>query len=83
MGASGAAGLINIANSSSGGGSVQTPTTPTASSTPIADTSQADNALSQQSALEDAISNLGLTVSVTEINDAQNNVQLSEANSTI
>ena len=83
VGASGAAGLINIANSSSGGGSVQTPTTPTASSTPIADTSQADNALSQQSALEDAISNLGLTVSVTEINDAQNNVQLSEANSTI
>jgi len=85
VGISGASSLASIANSSSGGGA-SAPSVPSGgggSSTPIADTSQADNALSQQSALEDAISNLGLTVSVTEINDAQNNVQLSEANSTI
>ena len=50
---------------------------------PTADTSGADAAGAQQAALADAISNLGLTVSVTEINDAQSNVQVSEDNSTI
>ena len=86
VGASGAAGILNITNSSSGGGG-STPTVPsdnTGGNNEItADTSGADNALTQQQALENAISNLGLTVSVTEINEAQSNVELSEVNSSI
>ncbi len=40
-------------------------------------------ALAEQAALEGAIANLGLTVSVTEINDVQNAVSVSESDSTI
>ena len=86
VGVSGAAGLANIAGSSSGGGSVSTPSVgggTTETTQPIADTSAADNSLAQSEALEAAIANLGVSVSVTEINDAQSNVQVSEENSTI
>jgi hypothetical protein len=86
VGASGAAGILNITNSSSGGGG-STPTVPsdnTGGNNEItADTSGADAAANQTAALENAISNLGLTVSVTEINEAQSNVELSEVNSSI
>ena len=49
----------------------------------IPPTAAADAAAAQSTALSNAISNLGLTVSVTEINEAQSNVQVSEDNSTI
>tara|TARA_R110001632_G_scaffold27493_1_gene73745 strand:+ start:8057 stop:10258 length:2202 start_codon:yes stop_codon:yes gene_type:complete len=87
VGVSGAAGILNITNSSSGSGGNSAPLTPSGGGTPqnevLADTSGADAAASQTAALENAIANLGLTVSVTEINDAQNNVSLSETNSQI
>ena len=82
--ATGAAQLITIANSDSGSNSGGLINNDENLSTNItADTSGADNALTQQQALEAAISNLGLTVSVTEINEAQSNVELSEVNSSI
>ena len=87
VGVSGAAGILNITNSSSGSGGNSSPTPPSGGGTPqnevLADTSGADAAASQTAALENAIANLGLTVSVTEINNAQNNVSLSETNSQI
>jgi len=87
VGVSGAAGILNITNSSSGSGGNSAPPTPSGGGTPqtevLADTSGADAAANQTAALENAIANLGLTVSVTEINDAQNNVSLSETNSQI
>jgi hypothetical protein len=86
VGASGAAGLANIASSSSGSGGGSAPTPSGGGSTPaqpLADTSAADNSLAQSEALEAAIANLGVSVSVTEINDAQSNVLVSEENSTI
>ena len=46
-------------------------------------TSAVDQELAQQEALTQAISNLGLSVSVNEINDAQRNVSISQATSTI
>ena len=86
IGATGAAQLLTIKNSDSGTGSIGGidtggGTTPTNEVT--ADTSGADAAAGATAALENAIANLGLTVSVTEINDAQNNVSLSETNSQI
>lgn len=47
------------------------------------DTTQIDQQIAQQEALQAAISNLGLTVSVTEINEVQNAVQVSEQTSQI
>lgn len=47
------------------------------------DTSRIDDQISQQEALQAAIANLGLTVSVTEINEVQNAVQVSEQTSQI
>ena len=47
------------------------------------DTSRIDDQIAQQEALQAAISNLGLTVSVTEINEVQNSVQVSEQTSQI
>jgi len=82
----GATQLVNIKNAGSGGGGdiggISGPTTPSTTE-PQADTSGADAAGAQQAALADAISNLGLSISVTEINEAQSNVQVSEDNSTI
>lgn len=59
------------------------PSTPPETNTTTPNTSSADQALAQQQALETAIANLGLTVSVTEINDAQNNVQVTQQTSQI
>jgi len=80
--ATGVTQIAAINNSESGNVSGTSATVPT-TNTPTADTSQADTSANQQAALSDAISNLGLTVSVSEINDAQSNVQVSEDNSTI
>jgi len=80
--ATGVTQIAAINNSESGNVSGTSATVPT-TNTPTADTSQADTSANQQAALSDAISNLGLTVSVTEINDAQSNVQVAEDNSTI
>ena len=83
--ANGVAQISAIHNSESGNVSGPSPTSPTAPTPtePQADTSGADAAGAQQAALADAISNLGLSISVTEINEAQSNVQVSEDNSTI
>ena len=87
--ATGAAQIVNIKNassSSSGNSGIDTGGASAlgeSASNVTADTSGADAAGAQVTALSDAISNLGLTVSVTEINDAQSNVQVSEDNSTI
>lgn len=85
-GAVAAAGAVQIANISKSkpqtgggsGGSVTVPSSGGGSSQPTADTSQADNALTQREALEGAIKRIGLSVSVTEINNAQ--VAVGEAN---
>ena len=76
---------LNLIDGSGGGGDIGGISGPTSPSTtePTADTSGADAAGAQQAALADAISNLGLSISVTEINEAQSNVQVSEDNSTI
>ena len=79
--ASGAAQLVAINNSSSGG-SVSAPSGG-ASNNPTINTSPQDQAFQQQQALEAALDNLGLTVSVTEINDAQNAVQVADSTATI
>ena len=80
--ATGAAQAIAITSSSPSGGSIDT-SLPSSTGTATPDTSAADQALAEQAALESAIANLGLTVSVTEINDAQNNVQVTQDTSTI
>ena len=80
--ATGAAQAIAITSTSPSGGAVDT-SLPSSTSTTTANTSSADQALAEQAALEGAIANLGLTVSVTEINDAQNNVQVTQDTSTI
>ena len=88
--ATGVAQLLTIKNSDGGsgaGGGIDTGGGIGGGETPqnevLADTSGADAAAGATAALENAIANLGLTVSVTEINDAQNNVSLSETNSQI
>jgi hypothetical protein len=80
--ATGAAQALAITSASPGGGSIDT-TLPSGDTTTTPNTSSADQALAEQAALETAIANLGLTVSVTEINDAQNNVQVTQDTSTI
>jgi len=80
--ASGAAQLVAINNSSSGG-SVSAPSGGGASSNPTINTSPQDQAFQQQQALTAALDNLGLTVSVTEINDAQSAVQVADQTATI
>ena len=82
----GAAQLATIASQSSdgGGGSITPPPgTSETNDNQTVDTNQIDQAADQQQALENAIANLGLTVSVTEINDVQNSVSVSEDNSQI
>jgi len=80
--ASGVAQLVAINNSSSGG-SPSTPSGAGASNNPTINTSPQDQAFQQQQALTAALDNLGLTVSVTEINDAQNAVQVADSTATI
>ena len=80
--ATGAAQLATIAASGSGG-SVSTPNATLPENNTQPNTTNADNQLLQQQALENAIANLGLTISVTEINNAQSNVALSESTASI
>ena len=85
----GAAGAVQVAKimsttpgSSSGGGgggSVSTQST----APPQANTNAIDQQLAQQQALIEATNNIGMTVSVTEINEVQSNVALSEQTATI
>ena len=86
-GAVAAAGAVQVANiartTPSTGGNISVGATPTTTTQPQADTSAADNAAIQQAALEAGIAAIGISVSVTEINDAQNNVSVAESNSTI
>lgn len=81
--ATGAAQALAITSASLGGGGANTsaPSLPNTNTQP--NTSNADNQLLQQQALENAIANLGLTISVTEINNAQSNVALSESTASI
>ena len=79
--ATGAAQALAITSTSNGGGSIDASLPSGDTTTP--NTSAADQALAEQAALETAIANLGLTVSVTEINDAQNNVQVTQQTSQI
>ena len=63
-------------------------TTPTNSNTQgtaqqQANTNAIDQQLAQQQALIEATNNIGMTVSVTEINEVQSNVALSEQTATI
>ena len=80
--ATGAAQALAITSASPSGGAIDT-SLPSTGGTTTPNTSAADQALAEQAALESAIANLGLTVSVTEINDAQNNVQVTQQTSTI
>lgn len=68
-----------INNSGSGGA----PTAPTGGGNPQVNTNPIDQQLAQQQALQDAIANLGLTVSVTEINDVQGAVAVTNNTATI
>lgn len=71
-------GTIASAGASS---SVSAPTTTTPATAPS--TTPIDNSIAEQQALENAIANIGLSVSVTEINDVQNNVQVTQQTATI
>ena len=79
--------IAAISNSGGDGGGTPTPPTGNTPNTPNpqnqADTSNADAAFAEQTALENAIAGMNMNVSVSEINNAQNNVAVSEENSTI
>ena len=79
----GATQIAAIKAASSGGGGGAGDVSGGALSQQGPDTSRIDDQIAQQEALQAAISNLGLTVSVTEINDVQNSVQVSEQTSQI
>ena len=75
----GAAQVTAIRNASAGGGTSGVGSAPALNTSVETPQTQAiDQQAIQQQALENAIGNLGLTVSVTEINDVQNNVKVSE-----
>ena len=84
----GAAGLVQIAKmksaDTSGGSSSGNVSTPNITQTPTqVDTSNVDNQVNQQEALLAALESQRYEVSVTEINDVQNAVSVSESDSTI
>ncbi len=85
IGVKGAAQVAAIQNAkpSDGGGGGTGDISGGALSQQAPDTSRIDDQIAQQEALQAAISNLGLTVSVTEINEVQNAVQVSEQTSQI
>jgi hypothetical protein len=74
---------IKAANENGGGGGGTGDIGGGALSQETPDTSRIDDQIAQQEALQAAIANLGLTVSVTEINEVQNAVQVSEQTSQI
>ena len=86
--AAGAVQVSNIKNAGASGGStsggrlnISNPSI--ANNTQQVDTSNVDNEVNQQQALIDALESQRYQVSVTEINDVQNSVQVAEASSTI
>ena len=84
IGATGLAQAAAIRSAGGGGGNVSLPSdsiTNTSGTNP--NTTNIDNSISEREALENAIANLGLTVSVTEINDVQNQVQVTQQTATI
>ena len=86
VGAAGAVQVANIARTTpnTGSGGVTVPSISSGStSQATADTSQADNAQGQREALENAIGNMGLQVAVTDINDVQNRVRVTDENAQI
>lgn len=89
VGITGFAQVAKIASTSpSGGGggagpSISTPSATQPTAQQQANTNAIDQQLSQQEALINATNNIGLRVSVTEINDAQSQVALSEQEATI
>ncbi|MHA2039913.1 MAG: hypothetical protein ACW98X_26150, partial [Promethearchaeota archaeon] len=77
--ATGAAQAISITRASSSGAVNSVPT-----GTGVApNTSAADQNAQQTAALQQAIENIGLTISVSEINDVQNNVQVQQQTASI
>ena len=81
VGAAGAVQIANIAKTqpkTSGSGGISVPSSGGGSSQAVTNTSAADDALREREALESAIKKIGLSVSVTEINEAQ--VAVTEAN---
>ena len=81
VGAAGAVQIANIAKTqpkTSGGGAISVPLSGGGNSQAVTNTSAADDALREREALESAIKKIGLSVSVTEINEAQ--VAVTEAN---
>jgi hypothetical protein len=78
-----ATGGTQVATITSAGGTSSSPTAPNVNSGTTPNTTNIDNSIAEREALENAISNLGLTVSVTEINDVQNQVQVTQQTATI
>ena len=70
-------------NGGSGGGGSSLINGSTPQANPQIDTNPIDQQLAQQEALIAATGNIGMSVSVTEINNVQNDVQLSEQTATI
>ena len=66
-----------------GGASITTPSSGAGSSTPQISTNAIDQQLQQQEALIAATNNIGMSISVTEINDVQQSVNISEQIATI
>ena len=80
----GAVQIASIAATTPGsGGGTTAPVTAQGTAQQQANTNAIDQQLSQQEALINATNNIGLRVSVTEINEVQNNVAISEETATI
>ena len=84
VGVAGAAQIASIVATTPGSsGGTTTPVTAQGTAQQQANTNAIDQQLSQQEALIQATNNIGMTVSVTEINEVQSNVALSEQTATI
>jgi len=84
VGAAGAAQVASIASTSTGSSGGVTAPSPTGGTTqPQVNTNAIDQQVQQQEALIAATESIGLSISVTEINDVQNNVRASEQTATI
>ena len=84
VGAAGAAQIASIVATTPGSsGGTTAPVTAQGTAQQQANTNAIDQQLAQQEALIQATNNIGMTVSVTEINEVQSNVALSEQTATI
>ena len=73
--------IATIATADSGASTQVPDTAPSTNDT--ASTSNVNQQISQEEALRQALANIGVTVSVSEINDTQNQVQVAEQQATI